>query len=81
LGLFLELDHQNQASAASGFARRPRPKKIKVGSCESGELFLAFAFLFAASSSCESGEKRTTAEIKGPEVPFGQKTLQIPENT
>jgi len=45
-------------------------KKLKIGSCESGELFFAFAFLFAASVSCEGGEKRTTAKNKRPKVPF-----------
>jgi hypothetical protein len=30
----------------------------------------AFAFLFAASSSCEGGEKRTTAKNKKPKVLF-----------
>jgi len=43
---------------------------LKVGSCESGELFFAFAFLFTASVSCEGGEKRTTAKNKRPKVPF-----------
>jgi len=45
-------------------------KRLKVGSCESGELFFAFAFLFAALVSCEGGEKRTTAKNKRPRVPF-----------
>ena len=52
-------------------------KRFKVGSCESGELFFAFAFLFAASSSCEGGEKRTTAKNKAPKVLFGKKSHNI----
>jgi len=43
---------------------------LKVGSCGSGELFIAFAFLFTASVSCEGGEKRITAKNKRPKVPF-----------
>jgi hypothetical protein len=39
-------------------------KRLKGGSCESGELFFAYAFLFAASVSCEGGEKRTTVKNK-----------------
>jgi hypothetical protein len=50
--------------------RSAATKKLKIGSCESGELFFAFAFLFAASVSCEGGEKRTTAKNKRPKVPF-----------
>jgi hypothetical protein len=45
-------------------------KGLKVGSCESGELFFASAFLFTASFSCEGSEKRTTAKNKRPKVPF-----------
>jgi len=48
-------------------------KRLKVGSCESGELFFASAFLFAALVSCEGGEKRTTAKNKRPKVPFYKK--------
>jgi len=55
-----------------GLGLRPlaATKKIKIGSCESGELFFAFAFLFAAWPSCEGGEKRTTAKNKRPKVLF-----------
>ena len=45
-------------------------KRLKVGSCGSGELFFAFAFLFTASISCEGGEKRTTAKNKRLIVPL-----------
>jgi hypothetical protein len=47
--------------------------RLQVGSCGSGELFFTCAFLLAASSSCEGGEKRTTAKNKNPELPSGQK--------
>jgi hypothetical protein len=55
-----------------GLGLRPSAatKKLKRGSCESGELFFAFAFLFVASFSGEGGEKRTTAKNKRPKVPF-----------
>ena len=53
-----------------GLGLRPlaATKRLKIGSCGSGELFFAFAFLFAASVSCEGGEKRTTAKNKRPKV-------------
>jgi len=44
-------------------------KKFKVGSCKSGELFFAFAFLFVASFTREGGEKRTTAKNNRPKLP------------
>jgi len=45
-------------------------KRLKVGSCRSGELFFASAFLFTASAFGEGGEKRTTAKNKRQKVPF-----------
>jgi hypothetical protein len=49
---------------------------LEAGSCGSGELFFASAFLFAASPSCEGGEKRTTAKNKKAEANFGQKKVR-----
>ncbi|MHC4676639.1 MAG: hypothetical protein ACYTBZ_29495, partial [Planctomycetota bacterium] len=43
-------------------------RTLKVSSCGSGELLFASAFLFAASPSCEGGEKRTTAKNKYPQL-------------
>jgi len=57
----------NDPSAAS--LRSAATKKFKVGSCKSGELFFAFAFLFVASFSREGGEKRTTAKNNRPKLP------------
>ena len=66
-------------SAALGFAHRPQPKPIKVGSGESGELFFAFAFLFTASVYCEGGEKVVLAANKQLQVET-EKLMQIEEN-
>jgi len=44
-------------SAASGFALG-RNQTSKIGSCGSGELFFASAFLFTASAFGEGGEKQ-----------------------
>jgi len=62
-----------------GLGLRPSAatKNLKDGSCEAGELFFAFAFLFVASFSREGGEKRTTAKNNRPEVPFSEKTHNI----
>jgi hypothetical protein len=46
---------------------------LQVGSCGSGELFFACTFLFAASPSCEGGEKLHYGEKQNAEVPIGQK--------
>jgi len=61
---FFILSHRGHIAA---FGRNQ--KKIKFGSCESGELFFASAFLFAASPSYEGGEKRTTAKNKETQYP------------
>jgi hypothetical protein len=45
-------------------------KAFQIGFCGSGELFFASAFLFTASSSCEGGEKRTTAKNKIQQFPL-----------
>jgi hypothetical protein len=60
------LIYQQALKTWRGFASLSRNQKVKVGSCESGELFFTCAFLFAASVSCEGGEKRTTAKNKRP---------------
>jgi len=48
-------------------------KRFKVGSCESGELFFAFAFLFTNSVSCEGGEKLHYGEKQKAESSFLKK--------
>jgi len=61
---------------ATDFTARPwasafgRNQKIKERLLRIRRMFFASAFLFAASVSCEGGEKRTTAKNKRPKVPF-----------
>jgi len=57
--------YRRDRSAAFG-----RNQKVKIGSCESGELFFASAFLFAAWPSYEGGEKRTTAKNSEPNIRY-----------
>ena len=52
---------------ASAFGRN---QKIKERLLRIRRMFFASAFLFAASVSCEGGEKRTTAKNKRQKVPF-----------
>jgi len=69
LALFFQINHE---LTWRGLGLRPlaATKRLKIGSCGSGELFFAFAFLFTASVSCEGGEKRTAAKNKRPKVPL-----------
>jgi hypothetical protein len=59
---------------ASPFGRN---QKIKERLLRIRRMFFASAFLFAASFSCEGGEKRTTAKNKRPKVPFWKKSHNI----
>jgi hypothetical protein len=60
--------------AASGFALG-RNQKIKDRLLQIRRMFFASAFLFAASVSCEGGEKRTTAKNKSRKFIFEKRLI------
>jgi len=65
-----EIGYNTKESLGAASLCSAATKILKVGSCRSGELFFASAFLFTASAFGEGGEKRTTAKNKRQKVPF-----------